>query len=152
MFTNTIGIYIYMFTSDWRLGPLFDVNTNDLCLTLPIEADNYDGILALSIGLRTLAIEILALSIEVLQRSFGNVTSDWCFALTIEYFSEATEIFITYDLLPALTIEINTSDFYFWHKRLAIEFWPRWYAIVTRVLSRGRERTLGTRLFDGWDM
>ena len=116
MFTNTIGVY----TSDWRLGPLFDVNTNDLCLMLPIEAYNYDWILALSIGLRTLAIEILALSIEVLQRSFGNITSDWCFALTIDHFSEATEIFITYDLLPTLTIEINTSDFYFWHKRLSM--------------------------------
>ena len=34
MFTNTIGMY----TSDWRLGPLFDVNTNDLCLALLIEA------------------------------------------------------------------------------------------------------------------
>ena len=88
---------------------------------LPIEAYNYDWILALSIGLRTLAIEILALSIEVLQRSFGNITSDWCFALTIDHFSEATEIFSTYDLLPALTIEINTSEFYFWHKRLSIE-------------------------------
>ena len=80
MFTNTIGVY----TSDWRLGPLFDVNTNDLCLMLPIEAYNYDWILALSIGLRTLAIEILPLSIEVFQRSFGNITSDWCFALTID--------------------------------------------------------------------
>ena len=71
-------------------------------------------------GLRTLAIEILALSIEVLQRSFGNIASDWCFALTIDDLSEATEIFITYDLLPALTIEINTNDFYFRHKRLSI--------------------------------
>ena len=88
---------------------------------LPIEAYNYDWILAPSIGLRTLAIEILALSIEVLQRSFGTITSDWCFALTIDHFSELTEILITYNLLPTLTIEINTSDFCFWHKRLSIQ-------------------------------
>ena len=87
---------------------------------LPIEAYNFDWILALSIGLRILAIEILALSIELLQRSFGAVTSDWCFALTIDHFSKATEISITYDLLPTLTIEINTNDFCFWHKRLSI--------------------------------
>ena len=81
---------------------------------LPIEAYNYDWILALSaIGLRTLAIEILALSIKVLQRRFGTITSDWCFVLTIDHFSEATEIFITYDLLPTLTIEINTSGGFF---------------------------------------
>ena len=122
MFTNTIGVY----TSDWRLGPSFGVNTNDLCLMLPIEAYNYDWILALSIGLRILAIDILALSIEVLQRSFGTITSDWCFALTIDHFCELTEILITYDLLPTLTIEINTSDFYFWHKRLSIVMCGAW--------------------------
>ena len=66
------------------------------------------------------AIEILALSIELLERCFCTITSDWCFALTIDHFSELTEILITYDLLPTLTIEINTSDFYFWHKRLSI--------------------------------
>ena len=100
---------------------------------LPIEAYNYDWILALSIGLRTLAIEILALSIEVLQRSFGNITSDWCFALTIDHYREATEIFITYDLLPAPTIENNTSDFYFWHKRLSLTFYLIFFNYNTTI-------------------
>ena len=129
MFTNTIGVYI----SDWRLGRHCLMSTLTIFSMLRIEAYNYDWILALSIGLRTLAIEILALSIEVLQRSFGNITSDWCFVLTIDHFSEANEIFSTYDLLPALTIEINTSEFYFWHKRLSITFYLIFFNYKTTI-------------------
>ena len=50
-FITKLGEERWVYTNDWRLAPLFDVNTND-------------------------------------------------------HFSEATEVFITYDLLPAQTIEI----------------------------------------------
>ena len=47
---------------------------------------------------------------EVLQRCFGSNSSDWYFARTIDHVSETTELSITYDLFPALTIEIYASD------------------------------------------
>ena len=67
----------------------------------------------------------LALSIEFLQRCFGNNTNDCCFALNIDHFIEEAELCITYDFVPALTIEIYTCDSYFWHKWLPMLTWRR---------------------------
>ena len=51
---------------------------------------------------------IVALAIHIQHYRSNNNTSDWCLALTIDHFSEATELSVTYDLLPARTIEIFT--------------------------------------------